>query len=163
MVPVVVALGSNLGDRHVSLSLAVKKCEQLGRSWRSSSIYETSPMYKQDQDSFLNQVMVGEIDCGPFSLLAMLMEIEIEMGRKREVKNGPRVIDLDLVAYGSLILKSEVLTLPHPLAYERRFVLEPLAEIFPNFELFGHGKAIELVNTSRIQSQEVVRLDYADV
>ena len=127
-------LGSNLGDREANLGEAARRIRDSGLSIiRPSSIYETEPVGYLDQPWFLNQVIeaesAGVID--PGDLLDGLLCIEREMGRRREMVNGPRLIDIDLLLYGEVILSLEKITLPHPRMHLRRFVLEPLREIAP--------------------------------
>ena len=98
---------------------------------RASSLYETAPQGLLDQPWFLNQVIEAETTLLPRQLLKRLLNIEREMGRKRTVRNGPRTIDLDIVLYGSSVIQTAELTVPHPRMNERRFVLEPLAELAP--------------------------------
>lgn len=129
-----VGLGSNLGDRAANLAEALQRLSRRGiEVLRASSVYETEPVDYPDQPWFLNQV--AEIDHGaldPRALLKSLLEIEREMGRQRTIAAGPRVIDIDLLLCGSLIVNGGGvgdLILPHPRLHLRRFVLEPLCEL----------------------------------
>src|SRR4051812_19995485 len=128
-----VSLGSNLGDRAGHLLLAVRGMLDAGLSVvRLSAIYETEPVDVREQPFFLN--MVAEIRAGTFSpeqTLARLLRIEYALGRRRDVRRGPRTIDLDLLLYGAEVRATEFLQLPHPRLHERRFVLTPLAELAP--------------------------------
>ena len=128
-----VALGSNLGDRAGNLLLAVRGMMEASLVvTRVSSIYETEPVSEIEQPSFLNMVVeLGNPLPAPEQVMARLLRIEFALGRTREVKDGPRTIDLDLLLYGDLRSDTEFLKLPHPFLHERRFVLEPLAEIAP--------------------------------
>jgi len=132
-----VALGSNLdssaGDRAANLRLAIEHLKALGRVTAVSSFYDTAPVGYLDQPRFLNAAALIETALSPLELLAGLLDIERRMGRDRSVTvaKGPRIIDLDLILFGSAVIGSESLTLPHPAMRERRFVLEPLAEIAP--------------------------------
>jgi 2-amino-4-hydroxy-6-hydroxymethyldihydropteridine diphosphokinase len=119
----VVALGSNIG------------------------YYVTKPVGYEAQPDFLNAVCIIESQLPAMELLKMLHGIEKAMGRERKVKWGPRSIDLDLIQYGDLISKAEELTLPHPRAHERRFVLEPWHELEPDAILITHGKIVDLLNS----------------
>jgi 2-amino-4-hydroxy-6-hydroxymethyldihydropteridine diphosphokinase len=126
-----VSLGSNLGDRAGNLLLAVRGMMEAAL-WvtRLSSIYETEPVSEVQQPPFLNMVAeVGSPLPAPEQMMARLLRIEYLLGRTRELREGPRTIDLDLLLYGDLESQTEFLTLPHPRMNERRFVLEPLAEI----------------------------------
>lgn len=100
---------------------------------RASSLYETKPWGYSDQPDFINQVLVWNIHTPVHEILNACLEIERSMGRKRTVKWGARIIDLDILYAGSHILKTDTLTLPHPGIPTRRFVLEPLVEIAPDF------------------------------
>jgi len=99
---------------------------------RLSSIYETEPISEVEQPRFLNMVVeVGNPLPGPEQMMARLLRIEFLLGRIRDTRDGPRTIDLDLLLYGDIESRTEFLMLPHPRLHERRFVLEPLAEIAP--------------------------------
>ena len=128
-----VALGSNLGDRAGNLLLAVRGMMEAALCVsRLSSIYETQPVSEIEQPPFLNMVAeIGNPLPAPEQVMARLLRIEYALGRTREVKDGPRTIDLDLLLYGEHQSDTEFLRLPHPRLHERRFVLEPLAEIAP--------------------------------
>jgi 2-amino-4-hydroxy-6-hydroxymethyldihydropteridine diphosphokinase len=125
-----IALGSNLGDRAENLRAARERLEMSGvRIRRASSIYETEPREMLDQPWFLNQVIEAETTLFPRQLLARLLMIEREMGRVRMTPNGPRTIDLDILLFGNAVVHAAGLEIPHPRMAERRFVLEPLAEL----------------------------------
>ncbi|MBX3096080.1 MAG: 2-amino-4-hydroxy-6-hydroxymethyldihydropteridine diphosphokinase [Fimbriimonadaceae bacterium] len=129
MTPVVIALGSNLGDRALHLAEAVKRLSEPVVLTAVSSVVESAPMYVTDQPAFLNQVVRGETSLGPCQLLAALKMIEVSLGREPGERNGPRVIDLDIVVFGVLQLRSNVVTIPHPRAAERPFVMGPWRSI----------------------------------
>lgn len=132
-----VALGSNLGDREASIRRAA---ELIGAS-RLSSIRETEPWGYSDQPLFLNAVAEVETELAPRALLDLLLAVERDLGRTREgPRYGPRTIDLDLVLYGEEVVDEPGLTVPHPRLHERRFVLEPLAELAPGLEIPGRGR-----------------------
>jgi 2-amino-4-hydroxy-6-hydroxymethyldihydropteridine diphosphokinase len=134
-----IALGSNLesrfGDREANLREAVRRIEALGEVWAVSSFYDTEPVGYLEQPRFLNGALVLETEIEPRALMQELLSIERTMGRERvgAMTKGPRVIDLDLLLYGDWVLWAEELILPHPAMAERRFVLEPLAEIAPEW------------------------------
>jgi 2-amino-4-hydroxy-6-hydroxymethyldihydropteridine diphosphokinase len=129
---VYIALGSNLGDRAEYLRQAREQIDTPDlRSLRASSIYETAPRDVEDQPWFLNQVIECETDLFPRQLLVRLQKIERAMGRKRRIAKGPREIDLDILLFGDAVVKAPELEVPHPRMAERRFVLEPLAELAP--------------------------------
>ena len=126
-----IALGSNLGDREGNLREAVRRMGALGRVAAVSGFYDTEPVGYLDQPRFLNAAVLLETELLPVELLRRLLGIEQEMGRDRAnaPPKGPRVIDLDLLLYGELVMQSAELTVPHPVMHERAFVLAPLAEI----------------------------------
>jgi len=132
-----IALGSNLesaeGGREANLEAGIRGIGALGTVAAVSSFYDTAPVGYLDQPRFLNGAAVLETELGAFELLGELLAIERGMGRDRSktVAKGPRVLDLDLILFGDLVMQTEELTLPHPAMRERRFVLEPLAEIAP--------------------------------
>jgi 2-amino-4-hydroxy-6-hydroxymethyldihydropteridine diphosphokinase len=134
-----IALGSNLesrfGDREANLQEAVRRIEGLGEVLAVSSFYDTEPVGFREQPRFLNGALVLRTEKGPQELMRGLLAVERAMGREREggLPKGPRVIDLDLLLYGDWVLWAEDLILPHPRMEERRFVLEPLAEIAPDW------------------------------
>ncbi|MGD0200368.1 MAG: 2-amino-4-hydroxy-6-hydroxymethyldihydropteridine diphosphokinase [Bryobacteraceae bacterium] len=130
---VYLSLGSNLGDRQENLRQAIARLEAAGvRVSRRSSIYETKPRDAPNQPWFLNQVIEAETDLFPRQLLARVQKVELEMGRKRLRPKGPRTIDIDILLCGETIVRTKELELPHPRLAERRFVLEPLAELAPD-------------------------------
>jgi 2-amino-4-hydroxy-6-hydroxymethyldihydropteridine diphosphokinase len=135
------ALGSNIGDREANLREAV---DRLGsdeiRVRRRSSLYETEPRELLDQPWFLNAVVEVETSLFPMQLLARVREIERQMGRRRVTPKGPRNIDIDILFYGRTVIATAELEVPHPRMAQRRFVLEPLAEIAPDFRHPVTGK-----------------------
>ncbi len=134
-----IALGSNLdsrfGDREANLREAVRRVGGLGEVRAVSSFFDTEPVGFLEQPRFLNGALVLETELEPVALMRELLGVERAMGREREgaVAKGPRVIDLDLLLYGDVVMETEELTLPHPEMQDRRFVLEPLAEIAPDW------------------------------
>jgi 2-amino-4-hydroxy-6-hydroxymethyldihydropteridine diphosphokinase len=128
-----IALGSNLasefGDREANLREVVRRLGELGEVKAVSQFYDTEPVGYLDQPRFLNAAVVLETELEPVELMRALLDIEKAMGRERVIAKGPRVIDLDLLLYGEHVMSTAELTLPHPEMQERRFVLEPLAEI----------------------------------
>jgi len=130
---VYIALGSNLGDRAENLRVAREQIEAPDlHVLRASSIYETAPRDVENQPWFLNQVIECDTDLFPRQLLERLQKIERAMGRKRTIAKGPREIDLDILLFGNAVVKAPELEIPHPRLAERRFVLEPLAELVPD-------------------------------
>ena len=143
----VIALGSNIGDTKANLDLALTMLREATDVKQVSSYYSTKPVGYTDQPDFLNAVCIIETELPAMALLAMLQGIEKVMGRERTIKWGPRTIDLDIIQYGDLISKAEELTLPHPRAHERKFVLDPWHEIEPDAILLTHGKISDLLNS----------------
>ena len=130
------SLGSNVGDRQTHLRDAIARLGAVGRVSAVSSVYETEPVEVTDQAWFLNCAVVLETTKTPAELMAALLHIEQEMGRRRTRNKGPRTIDMDILLFedaisGGIITDSPQLTIPHPAMHRRRFVLEPLAEIAP--------------------------------
>ena len=121
-----------MGDREENLRRAVELLEEAGvRTVQSSSRYETEPQDRRDQPWFLNTAIKVETRLFPKQLLNLIHKIERELGRKRAVSKGPRVIDIDILLYGNFVVDSAELQIPHARLAERRFVLEPLQEIAP--------------------------------
>jgi len=129
---VYLGFGSNVGSRESTLRAAMDKLESTDlRLQRLSSCYETEPVGFREQAWFLNLVAEYETTLFPRQLLRRLQKVELELGRRRDVVNGPRTIDIDILLYGSAVIHTVELTIPHPRYHERRFVLEPLAELSP--------------------------------
>jgi len=130
-----IALGSNLGDREEHLRTAIVALGKLGHVGAISSFHETAPVGAVPQPDFQNAVVELRTNLPPDELLAALLRIEQRQGRDRSAvpEKGPRTLDLDLLAYDDRVLETPTLTLPHPAMAERRFVLEPLAEIAPGW------------------------------
>jgi len=149
-----IALGSNLASlksthgsdgREANLRAAVERVRRLGEVKAVSGWYDTAPVGYLDQPRFLNGTLLLETELEPLALLRGLLAIEREMGRDRSatVAKGPRVIDLDLLLVGDLVIETSELTVPHPAMWERRFVLEPLKEIAPGLADPVSGKTVE--------------------
>lgn len=141
----VIALGANIGDPREQMEIAISLLRESLEIKSVSSIYTTAPVGGIDQPDFLNAVCIAESELPAADLLALLHGIEKTLGRTREIHWGPRTIDLDLIQYGGILSYAEELTLPHPRAHERRFVLEPWNEIDPEAILLTHGKVSELL------------------
>ena len=133
-----IGLGSNLGDRRAALDGALALLEPL----RVSRIVETAPWGKTDQPPFLNAVAEIRTDLEPRPLLDRLLDLERRFGRRRDVRWGPRTLDLDLLLYGDRRVSEEGLDVPHPRLAERRFVLEGLAELCPDRPVPGLGRTV---------------------
>ncbi len=133
MAVVHIGIGSNLGNRKENCLKALDLLSARGIViGKQSSLYETEPWGVEDQPKFMN--MAAEIETGlePLKLLETLKSVEEEMGRKEGYRWGPRVIDLDILFFGDMVIECPELTIPHPLMHEREFVLRPLAEIAPD-------------------------------
>lgn len=127
---VYIGLGCNLGDRIEQLTLARKQIEtRIGSLVRVSSIYQSEPWGEIVQPWFYNQVVAVQTDLTPHAVLNGLLDIEREMGRIREERFGPRIIDLDILLFGRQIISDSILKIPHPRMTVRNFVLIPLMEI----------------------------------
>jgi len=129
---VYLSLGSNVGDREAQLRTAQARLSAVGRVVAVSSFYETEPVEFTRQPWFLNSAVAIETNKTPQQLMAAILRIEEDMGRRRIQKKGPRSIDIDILVFADAIMESNELTIPHPAMHQRRFVLEPLAEIAPD-------------------------------
>ena len=131
---VFLGLGSNLGDRGANVQQALTDLERWGvKVILSSSLYETEPVGNIDQPRFLNMTVKASTDRSPEDLLTVVLSIERSLGRVRRGKWGPRTIDVDILFYGDRVVGESGLVIPHPRLHERRFVLEPMNEIAPDF------------------------------
>jgi len=126
---VYLSLGSNLGKRAENLERAISGLKNLGEVVAVSSFYETEPVGVTAQPWFVNCSVKLETEKMPKQLLTAVKDLEQQLGRRRAQKNGPRTIDLDILLFGTSIIDTQGLIVPHPRMHERRFVLEPLAEI----------------------------------
>lgn len=137
----IVALGSNLGDKAANIDRAIMLLTERGdvRLVRRSSNYATEPWGKTDQDWFVNACIAVATKLSPRALLLRCQEIEQEMGRVHTEKWGPRIIDLDLLVYGTQAIREPDLVLPHPYIGERAFVLAPLMDIAPDLVIDGRS------------------------
>lgn len=135
MAIVYLILGSNLGDRTVFIESAKKMLEEnTGTILQQSSVYETEPWGFEHGNQFLNQVVLFETELGPVNLLKKIKRIETDLGRVRgKERYSARFIDIDILFYDRLVFSDAELTIPHPELANRRFVLEPLAELGPDF------------------------------
>jgi len=157
------SLGSNVGDRAANLREAISHLGTLGKVVSVSSFYETEPVEFTDQAWFLNCAVTLETTQTPERLIAALLDIEQKMGRVRNREKGPRTIDLDILLFhdgtaGDAILDSPELTIPHPAMHQRRFVLEPLAEIAPDARHPALEKAVHELLTALPPGQAVRKL-----
>ena len=159
---VYLGLGSNLGDRETALGSAVEWLSRIdgGCVLRHSSLYESAPI-GPPQPRYLNAVVEMECALSPLQLLAIVRQIEVELGRTKSPRGGPRTIDLDILLWGTRVLADENLQIPHASLHERRFALEPLCELDPRavHPIFGQTVAQLLANVRR---QDVVKLSSAE-
>jgi 2-amino-4-hydroxy-6-hydroxymethyldihydropteridine diphosphokinase len=125
------SLGSNLGDRAAHLRLAIERLAEAGEVKTVSSLYETEPVEFRAQPWFLNCVVALETGKQPRELLQIALAIEESMGRQRSREKGPRTVDIDVLLFGDRVIDETGMRIPHPVMQQRRFVLEPLAEIAP--------------------------------
>lgn len=128
---VYLSLGSNLGNRAANLRRAVGELSSVGEVTLLSSLYETEPVERTAQPWFINCALELKTDKMPRQLLAAILKMEETMGRKRTHDKGPRIVDIDILLFGNSIVETKALSIPHPAMQQRRFVLEPLAEIAP--------------------------------
>lgn len=129
MTKTAIALGSNIGDAAANIRAAFARLEIILDDARLSRLYASPPMYRKDQDWFVNAVAVGETELAPQALLEELKAIEKTMGRLETFRNGPRLIDLDILFFADQIIEEEGLRIPHSRMMERPFVLYPLRDL----------------------------------
>jgi len=140
---VLIALGTNLGDRGDNLQRAITGLGAFVAVDAVSRIYNTEPVGIRDQPDFWNMVVRGRTRLEPLPLLHALKQIEADLGRTEAPRNAPRIIDLDLLAWNARVLSSSALTLPHPRLHERSFVLYPLRDVAPEFHHPVSGASVE--------------------
>jgi 2-amino-4-hydroxy-6-hydroxymethyldihydropteridine diphosphokinase len=150
-------LGSNMGQPRKNLQQAVKLLSEQVNILSVSPLYDTAPLGNKNQPRFLNAVCKGKTSLKPEALLRFVKSIEKEMGRTPTPRNSPRPIDIDIIFYGHSIMTSDELTIPHPRATERAFVLVPLADISPGFRhpVFHRTVRTLLLQLQRTKSDAV--------
>jgi len=129
---VYLALGTNLGDRMDNLRRAIAALSPSVKVTALSPVYETPPWGYADQPAFLNMALAGKTDLEPLALITFLKKLETELGREKTFRNGPRLIDMDILFYDDLVFNQDDLVIPHPRLHERAFVLVPLNDIAPD-------------------------------
>lgn len=160
MAEVFLGLGSNLGDRVGQLRRAVLAIEGFVSVEQVSSLWLTEPVGLRDQPPFMNVALQGHTALDPRALLAAMAEIEDRMGRRRDVPNGPRTIDLDLLLYEGVVVDEPGLTLPHPRMSQRRFALAPLAEIAPEVRPRAEGPTVAELLAALPAAEAVERIEH---
>jgi 2-amino-4-hydroxy-6-hydroxymethyldihydropteridine diphosphokinase len=159
MVTVYLSLGSNVGEREANMHKAIASLADSGvRVSKISSFYETEPVDLREQPWFLNCIVEGETGLSALELLRALREIESRMGSKKLVAKGPRLIDMDILLYGSETIDTPELQVPHPRMLLRRFVLVPLAEIAPKFQHPSWTKTVSEVAAATTDRSEVRKI-----
>ncbi|MBX3256896.1 MAG: 2-amino-4-hydroxy-6-hydroxymethyldihydropteridine diphosphokinase [Chitinophagaceae bacterium] len=153
-------IGGNTGNRFANLENAVNHIKkECGKQLLISHIYETAAWGKRDQAAFLNQALLIETSLTPTQLLHAVLAIEAKMGRHRQEKYGPRIIDIDILFYNNAIINEPFLIIPHPALPQRRFALEPLGEIAPGYIHPVLKKSIKLLLEECPDPLEVEKLD----
>jgi len=143
----VIALGANLGNPKEQLAAAIQAISDLIVVAAVSSFYETEPVGVVDpQPNYWNAILIGQSELEPLDLMRALLKIESSLGRIRSTPNAARLIDIDIIDFGGISMASAELTLPHPRAHQRRFVLAPWFEIDPDGILTGNGSVRELLS-----------------
>jgi 2-amino-4-hydroxy-6-hydroxymethyldihydropteridine diphosphokinase len=164
MMTVFLSLGSNLGNREEHLRAAVQELMQRRVAvLRCASIYSTEPREVLDQPWFLNTVLWADTDLSPDELLSVCLEVEQVQRRTRDQMKGPRTLDIDILLFGNKIVQKPGLTIPHPALSTRRFVLEPLAEIAPDYVDPASGKTVRQLLTDCNDTATVTRVSDAQV
>lgn len=159
MFEVYLALGTNLGDKKGNLQMAIDCLSEFISEIRPSAFYESAPMYVEDQPSFVNMAIGGQTDLEPLALLDRLKDLEEEIGRRPTFRNGPRVIDLDILYHGNCLMTTERLSIPHISIEEREFVLLPLVDICPDRMDERTGKTVQEMADNLPDTRGLVRMD----
>jgi 2-amino-4-hydroxy-6-hydroxymethyldihydropteridine diphosphokinase len=155
---VYLSLGSNLGDPVANLNAAIAGLRALGDVVAVSSFYETEPVELTAQPWFSNCAIKLDTEKMPKQLMSGILDLEKEMGRRRQQNKGPRIIDIDILLFGSSIIETKGLTIPHPAMHQRRFVLEPLAEIAPEIRHPGFKRTVRELRDALPPGQQVRRI-----
>ena len=153
-----IGVGTNLGDRATNLRGALARIRGIAELAGISRVYETEPVGFREQPDFWNLVVRIHTTLEPEALFHQLKRIEVDLGRSVDFRNAPRIIDLDLLTYDALILKTPNLEIPHPRMHERTFVLYPLAELAPSFRHPANGLTIDALIEQLEEPSRVVAL-----
>lgn len=156
---VYLSLGSNVGDRAANLRTAIEKLSEVGTVEAISGFYETEPVETGPQPWFLNCVVKVETEKMPRQLISAILALEQSMGRQRRQEKAPRTIDIDVLLFGSSVIELPSLTVPHPRFHERRFVLEPLAEIAPDVRHPVFKRSIRELRDALTAGQQVKKFE----
>ena len=155
------SLGSNISPELDNLKTAINSIKNIGniKKIAISSFYKTSPLCYENQPNFYNCAIKLYSELKPGELLNIISDIEKSMGRKREIKWGPRSIDIDIILFGDLIISTNNLTIPHPEMLNRKFVIEPLLELSPDLKHPCYKKKIsELIDFEKLKNQVIEKI-----
>ena len=154
----VIGIGSNIGNKKENIERAIAAIETLPKTRivLKSSIYETQPVGYEEQDDFYNICLEVQSVFNPFEMIGAVLGIEAGFGRVRTIKDGPRIIDIDIIFVENMVIQSPHLTVPHPQYKNRRFVLEPLCEMYPDGRFMGY---IFVGLSEQIENQKVKKLE----
>ncbi len=156
---VYLALGTNLGDKVDNLKIAIELLSEFISDISVSNFYESAPMYIEDQPTFVNIVVGGECSLSPKELLEHVKELEEDIGRQPTFRNGPRVIDIDILYHGDTLMDTEELSIPHIGIEEREFVLIPLLDICGDYMDVRTGKTVEEMVDNIPDLRGLIRID----
>lgn len=160
MASVYIGLGTNLGNREANLELAIRLFKPEFTVRKVSPVYETDPLYRLGQPQFFNAVCCVETTLSPEAALEKCKAIERAMGRKKGDTHDPRIIDVDILFYDDVVLKTADLTIPHPRLHERAYMLVPLSKIAPRFVNPATGKTVmQMLRALGRFSHKIVRID----
>jgi 2-amino-4-hydroxy-6-hydroxymethyldihydropteridine diphosphokinase len=156
MSAVYLGLGSNIGDKEVHITDALRLISEICEVKKKSHLYLTEPVGNRDQEWFLNCVIEVETELDPKHLLSCIKSIERTLGRVKTVKNGPRIIDIDILFFGDQIVQTKNLVIPHPLSQERLFVLQPMMDINADFVHPTLKKSIQELYKNHPKNQKIL-------
>ncbi len=143
---IILSLGSNIGDKKSNLEAAINQINKFSAIKKISSIYESEPILLKDQDNFYNLVLEIDYKKSVIELLQSTKDVERRMGRKKTVKYGPRIIDIDIVFFNNKIVNSKDLVIPHYDWSNRVFVVKPLSELFKEFNMQDYKLDVQKIN-----------------